>query len=641
MFRTSLENSETRHDTLLRVFGFEAFKSGQDEVTRSISEGISALAIMPTGGGKSLCYQLPACRLPGITLVISPLIALMKDQVDSAYARGIAATCIHSGQTWQNQKLRLRGMQEGLYKIIYVAPERFKNKAFREVLDTLEVSLLAIDEAHCISQWGHDFRPDYRELRELRKSLGNPTTLALTATATPEVRKDILAQLGLDSTRIIISGFERPNLYFEIQNVRNDQDKYIYLRSFLEDRMDQSIIIYCTTRRQVNEIRVRVEHEGHLVGSYHAGLSNNERRQAQESFMAGDIPILVATNAFGMGIDKHDVRAVVHFNFPGSLESYYQEAGRAGRDGEKSHCLLFNSQSDRKTHEYFIDTSFPPPDVVQKVWAELRQLGVGTHPTGPAQITRHLEHACLPKKGISRHPSSNATSSPNTGAIPEASVYSVFRLLKLAKHLDYGWRDGFAWVALRDISRPRDLRVDWHYLNARRQCAHRQLSEMLRFMKRNTCRQLQLLQHFESTASFGLNCNFCDVCLDAPPLFETQHSRIRSPDKPSLLIRKLLSAVARTRGRHHAKTITAMVRGSKASSMRIHHLESLSTFSILDFLRPSQSMELLRLCERHRLTLRDTNNHISLTDEGVLVMRGDHDLPQALDDHLAKRICLI
>ncbi len=635
MFSVAVENSETRLDTLFRVFGFSAFRSGQDEVTQSIAEGISTLAIMPTGGGKSLCYQLPACRASGITLVISPLIALMKDQVDALYARGIPATCIHSGQTWQDQKLRLRGMTEGLYKIIYVAPERFKNKAFREVLDKITVTLFAIDEAHCISQWGHDFRPDYRELSNVRKELGNPVTLALTATATPEVRTDILAQLDLQSARVVISGFERPNLYFEVQNVRNDQDKYVYLRSFLEDKMDQSIIIYCTTRRQVNEIKVRVEHDGHLVGAYHAGLSNAERKRAQESFIAGDTPILVATNAFGMGIDKHNVRAVVHFSFPGSLESYYQEAGRAGRDGEKSHCLLFNAQTDRQTHEYFINTSFPSPEVVQQVWAQLRSLGVGTHATGPAQITQYLDHSPS-SKGISRNPKS-ASQKP----IPEAAVQSVFRLLKLASHIDFGWRDGFPWVAIRDISRARDLRVDWQYLTSRRQSAHRQLTQMLQFISRTSCRQLQLLQHFESTSSFGNSCHFCDVCLDAPPVFDSHHSRIKSPDKPPLLIRKLLSAIARTRGRHNAKIITAMVRGSTAPAMKIHQLEELSTYSILDFLRPSQAIELLRLCERYRLTLRNTNGHISLTDEGVLVMRGDKKLPQALDDHLAKRVCLI
>lgn len=611
------------HSALKSLFGFERFRDGQRDIAESIVNQKSVLAVMPTGAGKSLCYQLPACVLDGVTVVVSPLIALMKDQVDTLYSFGIPATCIHSLQPWQDQKLRLRGLSEGLYKIVYVAPERFKNEAFLETLKTLRVSLLAVDEAHCISQWGHDFRPDYRTLREVRTLLGDPVTIALTATATPEVREDILKQLGLYDARIVISGFERPNLYFEVQHVRSDQDKYTHLRLFMERFVDASVVVYCATRRQVEEVRTRIEHDGHIVGTYHGGLPEQKRRQTQDAFMAGDLPVLVATNAFGMGIDKSDVRAIVHFNMPGSLEAYYQEAGRAGRDGEPSHCLLFYCHDDRKVHDFFIETAFPPPEVVQRVWTELRGLGIGTHAVGASQLAESMRRV---KKAV---------------PIQEAAIESALRALKDVLHIDYGWRDGFPWVVIRDQSRAKDLRVDWDRLSVRRQLAQRQLREVGRLAEQQACRQYQLLRHFESVPSFGYSCNHCDVCLGAPPEMTHVQKRILTKDEPHILIRKILSGVARTKGRQTPQTISSMLRGSKAQHIRSAKLDELSTYGLLSSLKPSQVKELLRLTERHRLTLKSTRGYITLTDEGVEVMRGSRPLPQALDTQLSKRICII
>ena len=611
-------------DTGLRdLFGFDEFRAGQREIAQSVVDGISALAVMPTGAGKSLCYQLPACVTGGVTIVVSPLIALMKDQVDSLYARGIPATCINSSQRWQDQQLRLRGISEGLYRIVYVAPERFKNRAFLDALEGVEVGVFAIDEAHCISQWGHDFRPDYLELGEVRQYLGEPVTLALTATATPEVQDDIVAQLGITDARVIVSGFERPNLFFEVHTTHADDEKYARCKALLDRYAGESVVVYCATRRRVDEVRTRLKHAGYLVGSYHGGLNDKKRAQTQDAFMAGDLPILVATNAFGMGVDKSDVRAIVHFDVPGSIEAYYQEAGRAGRDAEHAHCLLLYSPQDRGVHEFFVETSFPTPDVVGQVWSELRRHGVGTHAIGPEQIADHINR------------SSRKTHVHN------ASVEASLRLLEQAMHIDFGWRDGFPWIAVRDHSRARDLRVDWDRVVLRRRIAQRQLDEICKYAVGSECRQTQLLRYFNSQPSFGHSCNNCDACIGAPEYIpDTNHGRVACRDDPATLVRKILSGVARSRGRVDSTLVAAMLRGSPAH--RVHHegLDRLSTYGILDYLRPAPLLEFVGLCERHRLIASNARGFVTLTDEGIAVMRGAKHVPNELEDRLARRICV-
>ena len=609
-------------DTALHeLFGFDDFREGQRQIAESVVEGVSALAVMPTGAGKSLCYQLPACVIDGVTIVVSPLIALMKDQVESLYAHGIPATCINSSQRWQDQQLRLRGLSEGLYRIVYVAPERFKNRAFLDALAGVKVGLFAVDEAHCISQWGHDFRPDYLELGEVRKSLGEPVTLALTATATPEVQDDIVKQLGIEDARIIVSGFERPNLYFEVQTTHSDEEKYTHTRALLDRYDGESVVIYCATRRQVDELRVRLKHAGYLVGAYHAGLNEKKRDQTQDAFMAGDLPVLVATNAFGMGIDKADVRGIVHFNVPGSVEGYYQEAGRAGRDGEPAHCLLLYSPQDRGVHEFFVETSFPTPEVVAQVWSELRRHGVGTHSLGPEQIADHINR------------------SSKTAHVHTSSVDASLRLLEQAMHIDFGWRDGFPWIAVRDHSRARDLRIDWDRVVLRRRIAQRQLDHICRYAVGDGCRQALLLRYFNSQPSFGHTCNTCDACIGAPPFTGSKRAeRIACEDDPTTLVRKILSGIARSNGRADSQLVAAMLRGSSAHRIQNEGLRRLSTFGILDYLGPASLLEFVNLCERHRLVAANARGLVSLTEEGVAVMRGDQLLPGDLEDRLARRI---
>jgi ATP-dependent DNA helicase RecQ len=611
-------------DTGLRdLFGFDDFRHGQREIAQSVVDGLSALAVMPTGAGKSLCYQLPACVFDGVTIVVSPLIALMKDQVDALYAKGIPATCINSSQKWQDQKLRLRGITEGLYQLVYVAPERFNNQAFLDALKEVKVSMLAVDEAHCISQWGHDFRPDYLELGNIREFLGNPVTLALTATATPEVQDDIIKQLGMEEARIIVSGFERPNLFFEVHHAGGDQEKYTRMKALLERYDGESIVIYCATRRQVDEVRTRLKHAGYLIGAYHAGLNEQKRTRIQDAFMAGDLPILVATNAFGMGVDKSDVRAIVHFNVPGSIEAYYQEAGRAGRDGEPAHCLLLYSAKDRGVHEFFVETSFPTPEVVSQVWSELRRHGVGTHSIGPEQIADHINRSSRKER------------------VHNAAVDASLRLLEQAAHIDFGWRDGFPWIAVRDHSRARDLRIDWDRVVLRRRIAQRQLEDVCQYAMGDGCRQAQLLRYFNSQASFGHSCDNCDVCIGAPEFTGTSKSdRVAVIDDPTTLVRKILSGIARSRGKAKSDLVAAMLRGSTAQRVHNQGLDRLSTYGILDYLKPAPLIEFLGLCERHLLVDSDARGFLTLTDEGVAVMRGDTPLPSSLEDRLARRVCV-
>lgn len=361
-------------DSLLARFGLSGFRPGQREVIDTVLAGQDCLCVMPTGGGKSLCYQLPALARPGTTLVVSPLIALMKDQVDQLHALKLRATFINSTLSAAEQYDRLDRLARGEYELVYVVPERFRSPRFVDAVQAVRLSLLAIDEAHCISEWGHDFRPDYARLGQFRRRLGNPPTIALTATATEAVRRDIVAQLSLHEPRIFITGFARPNLHYEVQSPPSAKRKDEALLEFLAANPGTGIV-YASTRKRCEELAATIAAQtGRPTGIYHAGLTNEARHAAQDAFMQGQDRIVVATTAFGMGIDKADVRFVVHYNLPGSLEGYYQEAGRAGRDGHPSRCLMLFHLGDRRIQEFFIESAYPARDIVAKVYAYLRSL---------------------------------------------------------------------------------------------------------------------------------------------------------------------------------------------------------------------------------------------------------------------------
>lgn len=335
-------------------FGFATFRPGQEDVIRAVLAGRDAMAVMPTGQGKSLCYQLPSTLLPGLTLVISPLIALMQDQVAAMRQRKIAAAAFHSGLDGSDKSRVMQDLQQRRLQLLYLAPERMQHDGFLRLLRSLWVSLLVVDEAHCISQWGHDFRPDYLKIGRLRRELMNPPCLALTATATTRVQTDLCQRLSLRDPFRLVAGFRRENLALSVHPCRTFREKLEKTERLVQVTEKGTILIYCATRRTVEEVSAWLGQFHPSVGYYHAGLSDEQRRLVHDEFSRGRLKILIATNAFGMGIDKSDVRLVIHFDIPGSMEAYYQEAGRAGRDGQPATCVLLFHERDVATQEYFI-----------------------------------------------------------------------------------------------------------------------------------------------------------------------------------------------------------------------------------------------------------------------------------------------
>ncbi|ASK62012.1 DNA helicase RecQ [Virgibacillus phasianinus] len=367
---------------LQTYYGFPAFRPGQKETISNILELKNTLAVMPTGGGKSICYQIPGLTLDGVAIIISPLISLMKDQVDALNSLGIAATYINSSLTTGEQQQRIQDIQANRYKFVYVAPERFESSYFVQLVKRLPIALVAFDEAHCISQWGHDFRPSYRSIVPNLKALSNiPVYVALTATATEEVITDIQNLLHVDHEHVINTGFERDNLAFHIVK---GKDKQSYVRSFLAERKNESGIIYTATRKQADTLFDQLTAKGYSVAKYHAGLSEDERKKAQAAFIQDEIQVMIATNAFGMGIDKSNVRYVIHYAMPMTIESYYQEAGRAGRDGEPSDCILLFSPQDIQLQKFLIEQSLMDDEAKR---AEYRKL--------QAMINYCHTHSCL------------------------------------------------------------------------------------------------------------------------------------------------------------------------------------------------------------------------------------------------------
>ena len=458
-------DSAALHRLLKDVFGHTEFRPGQEPVIQHIAGGDDALVIMPTGAGKSLCYQLPALHRDGVTIVISPLIALMKDQVDALQALNIPATFINSSIDPAERDRRLASVLSGTTRLLYVAPERFKGGAFVRKLRETTIALFVVDEAHCISQWGHDFRPDYARLGQVRHDLGDPPTVALTATATPQVREDILRALDLPNPGVFVTGFDRTNLRMGVHEVATRTAKDEELDAQLA-RMKRPVIIYCATRKNVQRLADRIARAGERVGAYHAGLAPDERSRVQNRFMEGKLPIVVATNAFGMGIDKEDLRGVIHYEIPKTVEAWYQEIGRAGRDGRPADVALLYKRGDRGVQEFFIDMNHPPEGVVRETWDALETAGINpvfrSHSSLADQIGSGTNErmvgaslTILDKGGwIRRLPAredlseirfvENATDVPSRAGLPKELWVALDRLRRRGGHpLSSGFGGGF------------------------------------------------------------------------------------------------------------------------------------------------------------------------------------------------------
>ena len=602
-------NSADLDSELLQRFGFDAFRPGQRQVVEAVLQGDDVVAVMPTGGGKSLCYQLPAMLLDGLTLVVSPLIALMKDQVDALAARGHEATFVNSSLSVGEQLERLRDCALGRYHLLYVAPERLASSRFLASLESMNVVRLAVDEAHCISQWGHDFRPDYARLGELREILGSPPTAAFTATATNEVRQDVVTQLRFANPRVFVAGFERPNLRLIVRRPSSVADKL----ELLDESLDESgtpAIVYAATRKRVDEIAVHLSERGLRAAPYHAGLDAAQRSDVQERFMRGDLEAIAATNAFGMGVDKADIRLVAHFDLPGSVEAYYQEAGRAGRDGKPADCVLLYNYADVRHQQWFLEGDNPEPAVFHSLLEELRP-GSRSHyelcHAAPTRNDRAVDTALgllVSRGAIDRH------ADPVTGE----SVYGLGSL-----------PDDGAFP------------VDLEHLRAKRKADEDRLRSICGYAAGSTCRRAYVLHYFGSGEA-RQSCGACDRCLG----IGRPTARSLS-DEERRVVRIALSGVARVNDRYGRSRLAQFLTGSRSKAVLDAGLEQLPTHGLLAELPLRLVGDLLEaladegLLERRPLDGPGSGAVLRLTTEGVRVMREDPELRLQVPDLVGAR----
>lgn len=613
----------TPTDALQHYFGMPAFRAPQDEIIRSVLEKKDTLVVMPTGGGKSLCFQLPALLLPGVTLVVSPLIALMKDQVDALKARGLPAGLLNSSQTLEQQRETLEAIRQRTLKLVYVAPERFRSQVFLNAIPKDAISLFAIDEAHCLSQWGHDFRPDYMRLGEARKAIGNPPCIALTATATPDVQRDIKKSLKMEDPAEFVAGFARDNLSFQVNQISSNHDKLAAIERLV--RKHKTGIVYCATRKSVDKVASKIEELSSSVIRYHGGLSDKDRSAAQDKFMSGKASVVVATNAFGMGIDRSDIRFVCHYEMPGSVEAYYQEGGRAGRDGQPSVCEMLFSYADKRVQDFFVEGANPGKALIAEIFDLLCSESDAKH-----EVQLPVDDLC---DRVGRKVNPMAVS----------SAISVLSRHKWIERFDIPGKRLKGTRILKLGKSGHDLPLDGEALAEKAARDENRLKSVIQFAYAQTCRQKWILDYFGERN--GTPCGRCDSCKQA----KNRDSRKPSKDEATL-IQKALSGIARMskkRGsddwepRFGKRKIIQCLLGSQAATIRDSRLDELSTYGILKREGSIYVEALLEALERAGLTQIEAQSQyplLKLTPSGARVMRGVESIELELPDRTAGAI---
>ncbi|MCE9638401.1 MAG: ATP-dependent DNA helicase [Planctomycetes bacterium] len=587
---------------LRALFGHDGFRPGQEAVVRAVLAGRDVVAVMPTGSGKSIGYQLPALLLDGPTLVVSPLIALMKDQVDALQAAGHAATFINSSLDPDEQDARLRACVAGQFRLLFVAPERIGSERFVEACPALRVARLAVDEAHCVSQWGHDFRPDYLRLAELRNLLGAPPTAAFTATATARVRTDIVRQLGLVDPHVFVAGFERPNLRLLVHRPETVARKLALLDEAIA-RNGTPAIVYAATRKNVEQAAAHLRSRGIDALAYHAGLAAAERERVQDAFMDGASPVIVATPAFGMGVDKADVRLVVHYDVPGSVEQYWQEAGRAGRDGKPAECVLLYNFADVRIQRFFIDGANPEPAVY-----------------------RHVLDRCA--DGLIDLSAIEGDAPTKNQVAVETAVRTLRRAGALVRVEDPATGDE-RYVLAPDTPRG-EVPLDLDALAAKREGDDERLRAICGYASGSTCRRAVVLRYFGSDDVRDA-CGACDRCekVDRPA------TRALNDDERRI-VRIALSGVARVDDRFGRSRIANFLAGARTKDVLSAGLDRLPTHGKLAHLPIRRIGDLLEaladegLLRRRGIDGPGSASVLGLTAEGRRVMRDDPPLALAL-----------